>query len=195
MSYSPRLPLHGVHPMFLTRHSPRSFTDRALSEAEVLSLIEAARWAPSASNNQPWRLAWALRGTPEFDAIAAGLKGFNAVWAPKASALFVIGSRSVVVKDGAKSPVASHAFDAGASWMSLALQAETMGLRAHAMGGIDKALLARAVAAGPDDVIHAVIAVGEQGPADALPEEQRAREVPSGRKPLEEIAARGRFPG
>lgn len=166
-----------------------------MTEGEVARLIEAARWAPSGSNHQPWRFAWGLRGTAEFDAIVAGLKAFNAVWAPKAAALFVIGSHSVIVRDGATSPVASHAFDAGAAWMSLALQAESMGLKAHAMGGIDKPLLAAAVGAGPDDVIHAVIAVGELGLAENLPEAQRERELPNGRRPMAEIAGRGRFPG
>ncbi|MEI9903237.1 MAG: nitroreductase family protein [Asticcacaulis sp.] len=59
---------HPIHPQFLDRWSPRAFTDTAVTEAEVLTVLEAARWAPSASNLQPWRFIYALKGTPEFDA-------------------------------------------------------------------------------------------------------------------------------
>lgn len=189
-----RQPGHPVAPQFPARWSPRSFTDREVSEAEVMSLLEAARWAPSASNHQPWRIVWARRGEAGFAAIHAALAAGNQTWAGKAGVLFAVASKDTVMnREGAEAPNRTAGFDTGAAWMSLALQAQTMGLAAHAMGGFDKDLLAAAVGLPDGHTLHCVVAVGEQGPADALPEDLRAREKPSGRKPVDEIAVHGRF--
>lgn len=184
---------HPVDAMFLERHSPRAFTDAPLSEAEVLTLLEAARWAPSGSNLQPWRFAWGLRGDAGFALIADTLVPSNRVWAEKAAALFVVASKAVVERDGVTHPHPSHAFDAGAAWMSLALQAHLLGLKAHAMGGFDKDKAAKTLNLPEGHVVHAVVAVGHMGTPDLLPEGLRPREVPSLRKPLAEIAQRGSF--
>lgn len=189
-----RQPDHPVAPQFPARWSPRSFTDRALTEAEVMSLLEAARWAPSASNHQPWRLVWALRGEAAFEAIRDTLTGNNPLWAGKAAVLFVVASKDRVLnREGAEVANRTAGFDTGAAWMSLALQAEAMGLFAHAMGGFDKDRLAAAIHLPEGHTLHCVVAAGEQGPADALPEVLREREKPSGRKPVGEVAVRGRF--
>lgn len=189
-----RQPDHPVAPQFPARWSPRSFTDRALTEADVMSLLEAARWAPSASNHQPWRFAWARRDEDAFGAIRDTLTGNNPVWAGKAGALFVVASKDTVTnREGAEVANRTAGFDTGAAWMSLALQAKVMGLIAHAMGGFDKDKLAVAVGLPAGHTIQCVVAVGEQGPAEALPEDLRAREKPSSRKPVDEIASRGRF--
>ncbi len=194
MTTHARQPDHPVAPQFPARWSPRSFTGRALTEAEALTLLEAARWAPSASNHQPWRLVWALRGEPAFDAITAALVPFNQDWAGKAAALIVVASDDRVAgRDGTLAANRWAAFDSGAAWMALALQAEALGLVAHAMGGFDAAALAGAVALPEAHSLHAVVAVGHQGRAGDLPEGLRAREVPSPRKALAEIARRGRF--
>lgn len=189
-----RQPDHPVAPQFPARWSPRSFTDRAVSEAEVMSLLEAARWAPSASNHQPWRLVWARRGEAAFEAIRDTLTGNNPGWAGKAGALFVVASKdSVINRDGAEVPNRTAGFDTGAAWLSVALQANAMGLSAHAMGGFDKDRLSAAISLPPGHTIHCVVAVGEQGPPEALPEDLQAREKPSGRKPVDQIALHGRF--
>ncbi len=189
-----RQPDHPVAPQFPARWSPRSFTDRAVTEAEVMSLLEAARWAPSASNHQPWRLVWARRGEDGFAAIRDTLTGNNPVWAGKAGALFVVASKDTVTnRDGDEVANRTAAFDTGAVWMSLALQARTMGLYAHAMGGFDKDKLASAVALPDGHTLHCVVAVGEQGPVEALPDDLAAREKPSTRKPVTETARHGRF--
>jgi nitroreductase len=189
-----RQPDHPVAPAFLARWSPRAFTGRALSEAEVMSLLEAARWAPSASNQQPWRFVWALRGEDSFAAIHECLTGNNLVWTGNAGVLIVVASRDTVTnRDGAEVANRTAGFDTGAAWMSLALQAQAMGLAAHAMGGFDKDRLAPAIRLPEGHSLHCVVAVGEQGPADSLPDDLRAREKPSGRKPVAEIAMRGRF--
>jgi nitroreductase len=189
-----RQPDHPVAPQFPARWSPRSFTDRALAEAEVMSLLEAARWSPSASNHQPWRFAWARRDEDSFAAIRDTLTGNNPVWAGKAGALFVVASKDTVTnREGAEVANRTAGFDTGAAWMSLALQAKMMGLVAHAMGGFDNDKLAVAVGLPAGHTIQCVVAVGEQGPAEALPEDLRAREKPSSRKPVDEFASRGRF--
>jgi nitroreductase len=191
---SGRHPDHPVAPEFPARWSPRSFTDREVTEAEVMSLLEAARWAPSASNQQPWRLVWARRGEDSFAAIHSALAAGNQVWAGKAGALFVVASKDTVTnREGVEVANRTSGFDTGAAWVSLALQAEAMGLRAHAMGGFDKDLLSAAVHLPDGHTLHCVVAVGQQGPAEALPEDLAAREKPSGRRPVAEISVHGRF--
>jgi nitroreductase len=189
-----RHPDHPIDPQFPARWSPRAFTDRSLSQAEMLSLLEAARWAPSASNHQPWRFVWALRGEAAFAAVLSALAPGNQVWAGKAGALIVVGSKDTVTgRDGIETPNRWSAYDAGAAWVSLALQAQAMGLAAHAMGGFDVADLAKAVHLPDGHTLHAVVAVGARGQADDLPDPLREREKPNSRKPIDEFAVRGRF--
>lgn len=189
-----RQPDHPVASEFPARWSPRSFTDRELTESEMMSLLEAARWAPSASNHQPWRFVWALRREPVFEAIHACLLGNNLIWTAGAAELVVVASKDTLTnREGAEVPNRTAAFDTGAAWMSLALQAQTMGLFGHAMGGFDRDKLATAIHLPEGHTLHCVVAVGEQGPADTLPEGLRERERPSPRKPVSEFAAHGRF--
>ncbi len=190
---SPRLADHAIDQIFLDCHSPRAFTKATLAETDLLALLEAARWAPSASNNQPWRFAYGLRGDDGFAKIADTLVPFNRTWAEKAAALVVIASKSTVKKDGIANPNPFHAFDAGAAWMSLAMQAHLNGLFAHAMGGFDKARAIELLAVPADYDLHAVVAIGTQGPADNLPEALHPREAPSPRNPLADIAKHGSF--
>jgi nitroreductase len=189
-----RSPDHAISEQFPARWSPRAFTRRQITEAEVFSLLEAARWAPSASNHQPWRFVWALRGEAAFEAIRATLTGVNPVWAGKAGALIAVASKDTVPnRDGTEVANSTAGFDTGAAWMSLALQAPAMGLAAHAMGGFNTDRLVAAIGLPAGHRLHCVVAVGEQGPADVLPEDLQAREKPSARKPLTETAFRGRF--
>lgn len=189
-----RVPDHPVDAQFPARWSPRAFTDATMTEADVMVLLEAARWAPSASNVQPWRFAWGLRGDEGFDAIAAALVPFNKAWAEKAAALIVVASRRV--RDGSAGVVENvwHGFDAGAAWGHLALQAQASGFHAHAMGGFDHDIAAKGLGLPADHVIHAVVAVGKLGDPASLPESLRARETPSPRLPLSALAGRGKFP-
>ncbi|MGL4236035.1 nitroreductase family protein [Tabrizicola sp.] len=189
-----RQPDHPVAPQFPARWSPRSFTDQTLTKADVMSLLEAARWAPSASNLQPWRFVWALRGEPEFAAILGCLTGNNPLWAGRAAALIAVASKDRIPgRDGAEQVNRTAGFDTGAAWMSLALQAQAMGLVTHAMGGFGVDDLARVVALPGGHTLQAVVAVGHQGAAEALPETLRPREVPNRRQPLAETSFHGRF--
>ncbi|NBZ88003.1 nitroreductase family protein [Stagnihabitans tardus] len=180
---------HPIDALFLNRHSPRAFTTEEIPQAELLTLMEAARWAPSASNTQPARLAWGRRGEAEFQTIAGLLVPGNRIWAERAAALVVVASQAE--KEGAA--LTWHAFDAGAAWMSLALQAHLRGWVAHAMGGFDKEAAVQALHLPAGHALHCVVAIGRQGPAETLPEHQRPREMPNSRRPLSEVAGHGRF--
>jgi len=191
----PRLAEHSVDPLFLERWSPRSFTDETMSAEELMSVLEAGRWAPSAINAQPWRFAWGLRGDEAFKGIAGALVDANRVWAEKASALVVVGSKLTRLSpSGEEVSHVSHAFDAGAAWSYLALHAQMRGWVAHAMGGFDHEKAAKALDLPFGYALHAVVAIGRQGAVDGLPEGYRPREVPSQRRPLADTAGHGKFP-
>jgi len=188
MSPASRVPDHPVDAMFIDRHSGRAYAGTTLVQEELLTLLEAARWAPSGSNTQPTRLVWGLRGDPTFARIAETLASGNKLWADKAAALVVVASKTHMTRDGAEVALPSHAFDAGAAWMSLALQAHLRGWMAHAMGGFDKGRAAEDLGLTGAFQLHVVVAIGQQGDPALLPEGLRAREVPSGRLPLAQIA-------
>jgi nitroreductase len=187
-----RTPDYPISQQFVDRWSPRAFADRAVTEEQVLTVLEAARWAPSASNLQPWRFIYGVRGEAEFDTLLSLLVPFNEGWAKHAGALVFIAS--VTTFDGSRQN-GTHSFDAGSAFMSLSLQAHGMGLVAHGMAGIDyeKAPLVLHL---PDNLkINAAVAIGYQGDPATLPESLQGRETPSQRLPLAEIAFKGRFTG
>lgn len=180
-----------VDPIFVNRWSPRAMSGQPLTDAQLVTLLEAARWAPSCFNAQPWRFAHALRDTPHWQPVFATLVEGNQAWAEHASALIAVISRSEYEHNG--SPAPTHSFDAGAAWMSLSLQATRLGLVAHGMQGFDQ-VAARAALQVPEVYdLPAIIAVGYPGVLEDLPENYREREVPSARKSLDEIAFAGNF--
>jgi nitroreductase len=187
---------HPIDERFLQRWSPRALSPE-VSEAELLSCLEAARWAPSSSNTQPWRYVLTRQGEPGFAAVLACLVPANQAWAQRAGALLVACSllESVATATHPAKPLPGSAFDAGAAWMSLALQARQLGLFAHAMGGVERAPLAAAIALPATARIDCVIAIGRPGDAALLSEEQRGREQPNGRRPLSELLMRDRWTG
>jgi nitroreductase len=193
MSQPNRQAEYPIHDQFTARWSPRAFKDTALSEAELMRLFEAARWAPSASNNQPWRFAYGLRGDDGFAKIADALVPNNRAWAEKAGALVAVASATTVVRDGVANPNAWHAFDSGTAWGYFALQAHHSGLAVHAMGGFDAARLAENLNLPEGYVLHAVVAVGHRGEASQLPEPLQSREAPNGRRPISETVGHGGF--
>jgi nitroreductase len=191
----PREPTHPIDPLFLRRWSPRAFDGSTISEAELLTLLEAARWAPSGFNLQPWRFLYGRRDTPAWGLIHDALVPFNQAWAQNASALVAVASRThTQPTDGsAPQPIRSTAFDAGAAWASLAFQSVLSGWSSHAVGGFDADKLRANLGVPESHVLHAVIVIGKPGDKAALPEALQAREQPSPRRPLAEIAGEGRF--
>lgn len=186
---------HPIDPLFTRRWSPRAFTGESIDEGTLLSFLEAARWAPSGYNAQPWRFIYGRRGTPGWQPIFESLSEYNAGWAQRAAALIAILSRTRWVPPGKSEaqPLATHSFDAGAAWASLAFQATLSGWHAHGIGGFDKARLRASLGIPDDYALEAVIAVGRLGDKSVLPEALQAREAPNARLPLAELAADGRF--
>lgn len=186
---------HPVDSLFLDRWSPRAFDGQEMPGDHLLSILEAARWAPSSSNQQPWRFVYALRETPEWDPFIGLLMEGNQRWAKNASALLIILSRSYTVRDGERRPAMTHSFDAGAAWMALALQAQMLGYHAHAMAGIFKDKIREELQVPEGYDVEAAVAIGRIADKTTLPEELAAREVPSQRLALTQIAFEGRFTG
>ncbi|MEW6515451.1 MAG: nitroreductase family protein [candidate division FCPU426 bacterium] len=180
----------GVQPLILDRWSPRAFLDRPIAERDLLGILEAAHWAPSCFNEQPWRFIVA-RTENDRRQLSACLTPQNQVWAGRAPVLLVVLSSPNFTETG--KPNRWHAFDAGTAWGYLALEASARGLNAHAMGGFSQDKI-RALYGVPEGWgIHAVVAVGHHGPKESLPEDLRDRELPSGRKPLNECWAEAKF--
>ncbi len=190
-----RTPDHPVLPLIVERWSPRAFTGEPIPEAVLFSLFEAARWAPSAYNSQPWRFVYGTAGTPGWQKIFDLLVPFNQGWGAKASALVLVLSKSTFSPaPGKEQESGTHAFDTGAAWANLALQAHSLGWFAHAASGFDAAR-ARETFHLPADVHPiAVLLIGRQGDPASLPEALQAREVPSPRKPVAEFAFEGDYP-
>lgn len=190
-----RQPAHPIHPLFTDRWSPRAYSGEAISTPELLTLLEAARWAPSAYNAQPWRFVYARRDSPAWQAIFDSLIEFNQGWAQRAAALVVVVSAKDATFPGAAdaAPNPWHAFDAGAAWASLAFQATLSGWSAHGMAGFDADALRAAVDLPQTYAIQTVVAIGRRGDKSVLPEALQAREVPNDRYPLALLAAEGRF--
>ena len=126
--------------MFLERWSPRAFTGEPRSKTDLLTMIEAARWAPSSYNSQPWRFIYARRDTVHWDRFLDLLVPFNRSWAATASALVILVSNSLMRPPGADKDVPSHthSFDTGTASGYFALQAYKMGWRVHGMVGFDQ---------------------------------------------------------
>jgi nitroreductase len=182
---------HPIESLILERWSPRAMTGESLSHGEILTLFEAARWAPSTYNEQEWRFLYARRDTPQWPLLFDLLIEFNQLWCKNAALLCVVVAHKVFERNGKPNPV--HLYDAGAAWENLALQGTAMGLVVHGMSGFDFEK-ARASLQLPDDyAVGAMFAVGRPAPVDVLPESMRERETPSDRKPLSEIICEGAF--
>ncbi len=195
MSSTPRIAEHAIHEHFLNRWSPRAFTDEAIDEATLLSFFEAARWAPSAYNSQPWRFLYARRDTPNWERYLGLLNEFNRGWAQHASALVIVVSKTTFTAPGAteESPALWHTFDTGAAWAYLALQASISGWHTHAMAGFDQDLTRSELNVPEGYELHAAVAIGKLGDKSTLAEYLQAREAPSPRLPLSKLAAEGDF--
>jgi nitroreductase len=186
---------HDIDPIFLTRWSPRAFTGEPMPEEVLRSLFEAARWAPSAFNLQPWRFVYARRDTPDWARLLEVLIPYNQAWVKGASALaFVISDRFRRPEGAEPIPLYSHSFDAGAAWACLALQAHHLGWAAHGMTGLDFAKAYEVLEVPEADWrVEAAIAIGRPADKSVLPEAFQARETPSPRDPIAGKVFEGRF--
>jgi nitroreductase len=182
----------GIHPLLAKRWSGRAFDAREVTHEEIHAMLEAARWAPSSANEQPWRFVVVRRNDPSRAAVVASLTGANPRWADTAPVLIVAAAAANRERDGKPNRYAWH--DTGLATAQLEMQATFFDLATHSMAGFDAEQLRTAVGipAGVDPVT--VIAVGHRGPAETLPEDLRVRELlPRTRRPLDDIAFAGRF--
>jgi len=179
-----------VNEIIATRRSPRSFDESAvISNQDLVGILEAARWAPSAFNGQPWRFFVGKRGDEHFAQILASLVPFNQSWAERASALILVAAKTVK-SDG--SIHADYQFDCGLAVGQLVIETHHRGLIAHQMTGFDKEIAQRELSIPAELVSVVVIAIGTQdlpeklsGPL--LEREQSKRE----RLSLNEIVIKG----
>lgn len=175
-----------VHEFIAERWSPRSFDASAEIDTEhILAMLEAARWAPSAMNMQPWRFAVAMRGSEHYAQFLATLSPGNSTWAHRASAL-IVAATETQTPEGKSNPWAQY--DLGLAVSLLTVQAHSMGLHIHQMGGFDRATVASQLAL-PDHVTPIVVlAVGRIGEPEQLEGPLLDRELSARqRKPLDEI--------
>lgn len=186
-----------IDALFLDRWSPRAFNNETMPENDLLTILEAGRWAPSASNHQPWRFVYALRGSDRWDDLLGLLIEFNRNWVKSAAAIVFVLSRTHSGEPGSadQKPIYSHSFDAGAAWASVALQAHLSGYKAHGMTGLEFDRVPGVLGI-PDGLrVECAVAIGRIGDKNQLPHGLREREVPSPRKPLGDMVYSGAFAG
>lgn len=182
---------HDISPSILKRWQPRSMIGEAIDKNELMSLFEAAKWAPSSYNEQPWRFLYATRDSKSWPLFFELMGEFNQSWTEKAAVLVLVLSRNNFAYNDL--PNVNHSFDAGSAWENLALEANAKGLVAHAMAGFDgdKARVDLKI---PDSYsVEAMIAIGKPGKKEDLPANMQENEKPSDRKKLVEIVKEGIF--
>ena len=179
-----------IEDIFLKRYSPRAMSGEIITKEELMTVLEAGRWAPSLFNEQPWRFIFAMKGTPNFDKLFSLLMDGNKIWCKNASALIVVVSNTKNIKG---EPNMTHSFDTGSAWENIALQATSMNFVSHGMAGFDY-IRAKNELNVPDDYnVEMMIAIGKHGKVEDLPEALRPREIPSDRKPLNNLVFEGSF--
>lgn len=163
-----------IHPLLQKRWSPLSFSDESLSVEQLQELFEAARWAASANNEQPWQYVYALRGSDGFDKMWEGLLPGNQVWTQSAAALVVSLYRRNFQRNNQPNPWATH--DVGMANAQLVLQATHKDIYTHMMAGFDREKLRQTLNLDEQVEIMAVLAMGYLGDDAQLPEKYQARE-------------------
>ena len=178
-----------LNTVFIDRWSPRSFSDETVTDDEMAALFEAARWAPSWMNNQPWLYVWAGPGDDDArNAILGTFMEFNRDWARAAPVVGLALARTELEGFMGR----TRDFDTGAAMMSLSLQAQMLGLSMHLLGGLEIDVAYEITGADRETTeILCGFIIGRRGPVDALPEKLQEREAPSDRKPVSEFAFRG----
>lgn len=186
-----RKPGYDIEPLFPNRWSPRAMTGEPLKDEEVMPLFEAARWAPSSFNEQPWRFLYAKRETEHWDTFLGLLLEANQTWARNAALLAVVISKKTFTKNGKPNTV--HIFDSGSAWENLALEGSRRGLVVHGMAGFDTDKAREKLGVPEDFSVNAMFAIGRKDQKESLPKELQEREVISDRMPLSEIMMEGGF--
>jgi nitroreductase len=182
---------HPIDKLFLDRWSPRAMTGEKISRADLQLLFEAARWAPSSYNNQPWRILFAQRDTEHWELFFDLLVESNQVWAKNAAALILFISKTTFDYNG--KPSITHTYDTGAAWENFALQGWLKGFVVHGMQGFDYERARTSLNIPEGFQVEAMAAVGIPASPDVLSEKQRRMESPSDRRKLEQTICEGPF--
>jgi len=182
---------HTVEDIIINRSSRYAMSGESISDAELNQLLEAARWAQSSYNNQPWRFIYAKRGTKKWDTLFNLMVPFNQSWAKNAAVLMVVVSKNTL--DFNNQPSITHSFDAGAACQNMALQGTKQGLVVHGMEGFDYKRAKKDLHIPDGYTVEAMFAIGKPGNIEDLPEELRAREVMSDRKLITDFVFEGEF--
>lgn len=174
----------------LERWSPRAFSNRAVENEVLMRVFEAARWAASSQNEQPWRFVVARKGE-DLDAFVSFLAPANQIWAQNAPVLVLLVGKKTFSYNGKDN--STFALDCGTASGYLTLACTQNGLIAHGMAGFDGEM-ARALLGIPTDFEPlAVYAIGYRGDKSRLPEKYQEREMPSGRRPVKDSLMEGKW--
>jgi len=180
-----------IDELFLDRWSPRAMTGEAVAEEDLMALFEAARWAPSSYNAQPWRILYARRDSEHWETFFGLMVEFNQSWAKDAGALVVFVSRTHFDFNG--EPSVTHSFDTGAAWANLALQGWLKGLVVHGMQGFDYERARTELNVPEGFQVEAMAAIGKPAERSTLSDDLHAKETPSDRRKLEKTICEGPF--
>ena len=181
---------YAIDEAYINRWSPRAFSTKEVEEEKLNAIFEAARWAPSAANWQPWNYIVA-RKEEDRATFLSFINENNVEWCKRAPVLVLAISKKTRNEEGDPNPW--HAFDAGTAWGYLSLEAFRQGLITHGMGGFDKEKARELLEVPAEYDINAVVAVGYHDPTTLLSERNQQREVPSDRKPIESFVFEGKF--
>lgn len=181
-----------IDPIYINRWSPRAFSDKPIEDDKLNSVFEAARWAPSAANWQPWRFIIA-KTSKDREKFLSFINDNNVEWCRRAPVLVTIISRKVRNEEG--DPNLFHSFDTGTAWGYLTLEAARQGLITHGMGGFSKEGARKELGIPDEYNIEAVFAIGYYDKNAPLSERNKEREIPSERRSVKEIVYDGHFQG
>ncbi|HLR15574.1 MAG TPA: nitroreductase family protein [Bacillota bacterium] len=188
---SNRKAAYPIDDTYIERWSPRAFSDKKVDKEVLFSLFEAARWAPSAANKQPWRFVYATE-KEDRDTFLTFINDGNTIWCKKAPVLIAIVAHKRWSEDS-DSVNPTYAFDTGTAWGFLALEARRQGLITHGMGGFDRDKAKETLQIPDGHEVLAIVAAGYQGDKDTLPEALQAREEPSDRNSINTFIHEGLY--
>ncbi|WP_159470112.1 nitroreductase family protein [Dyadobacter sp. 3J3] len=177
---------HNVLDLIKNRWSPRSFSDKVIPENDLHTILEAAGWAASANNEQPWQYYYASKGNDGFVQIAESLFGGNKPWAQNSDVLIVAVARKTFEANQTENGAAMH--DLGMANAHLLLQASALNIYGHMMGGFDRTKISETLGLTENQLPVAIIALGYLDDAEKLEEPFKSRELAARvRKPLNEF--------
>ena len=182
-----------VHQLIRTRWSPRAFSERPISDADLNTILEAGRWAASSFNEQPWRFVVARKSDgPLYDRLLGILESYNQEWAKTAPVLMITAAKRTFSHNGDANLHGLH--DTGAALANMMLQATALGIHTHAMAGFKREKAREELAIPEDFDLGAAVAFGYLGSPDVLSAKNRARELEARvRKPLSQLAFAGQW--